>query len=92
MNLRQVQAHSVDVESDANVATNAGELRVDKTLADYDGRDFEGAVGLEEVERVGIKRRFRDLQVSCRIIHRKVPDTVKEAEELAEEPVKEVKS
>lgn len=32
-----------------------------------DGSKLEGAVGLDEVERVGIKRKLRKLQKTCRV-------------------------
>lgn len=46
-------------------------------------------VGLNEVDRVGFKSRFWDLQKSGRIKRWRVPDTFGGAVELAKEPVKQ---
>lgn len=87
---RRSPARLVDVEKNANVATNIAESRVDDMPDDDDDWNFESAVGLEEVERAGVKRIFRDFQESCRFKLRKVPGTVAEAVELAKELVKQV--
>lgn len=74
----------------ANVATNVGESLVDDVPDDDNGWHFKGAVGLDEVECVGVRRRFRDLQKSCRVQRQKVSDTIPEAVELADKLVMQV--
>lgn len=61
VNPRQRLGQLVDVEVNANVALDVYELRGEVLPADDDDSNFEGAVGLDEVERVGIKRSFRYL-------------------------------
>lgn len=54
VNPRHSPGQSVDVEVKANVAPNVDESRV-KAVPDHDDDwDFEAAVGLNEVERVGV--------------------------------------
>lgn len=48
---------------------------------------MEGAVGLDEVERVGAKRRSCDFQDSCNAKKRKLPETVTETSKFATELV-----
>lgn len=60
LNPRQSPDQSVDVEVNEKVAPNVGESRMDVVREDEDDWDFEGTAGLDEVERVGVKRRFRD--------------------------------
>lgn len=90
LNQQQCPAHSVDVEMSAFVATNVGESRVNDVPDDKDNWNFEGAFGLDEVVRVGVKIKFLDLQESCRVKRRKVPGTVAEAVELANKLVNQV--
>lgn len=52
--------------------------------------DFEGAAGLEEVERVSVKRWFWNLWKFYRSKRRKVPVTVAKAEESADVLMKQV--
>lgn len=52
-------------------------------VKDDDDWDLEGAVGLDNVERVGAKRHLRKLQDSCRAKKRKVPGPVAEAFEFS---------
>lgn len=54
---------------------------------DADDRALEGAVGLEDVKRVGAKSSFQDFQYSCHAKKRKVSGIVAEALELATELV-----
>lgn len=56
--LRLRHARSVHDDVNNNIATNVKKTRMYNLLADGDYLDIGGAVGLEEVERVGIKRRF----------------------------------
>lgn len=56
-------------------------------VADDHDWDFEGTVGLEEVERVGVRQRLRDLQNSCHVKCRKVSGNDFKAGELANELV-----
>lgn len=65
LNSRRNSARSVDVDVNANVATNVGESHVDDIPVNDDEWDFEGAVGLHEVERIDVQRQFRGLQVTC---------------------------
>lgn len=90
LNPRQSPAQSVDVEIDADVAPNVDEPRMEAVLEDEDDWDFEGAVGLEEVEHVDIKQRSRDLQEARRFSGRKVPGIIADAVELADELFKQV--
>lgn len=46
---------------------------------------LEGTICLDEAERVGVKRRFCDLQENCCAKRRRVPSTVADAFDLAEE-------
>lgn len=50
-----------------------------------DDRRLESAVGLDEVELVGVKRKLRELQKTCRAKRRRVPTPVAEALALANE-------
>lgn len=66
-----------------------GELIEDAKLVespDVDDRDWvlDGAIGLDEADRVGLKRRFCDLQENCLAKWRKVPDAVAEVLYLIE--------
>lgn len=83
-------AQSVGVEVNAEVAPNVDESRIDAVPKDDDDRNYEGAVGLDEMDRFGVKRRIRDLQKSCRVKLPKVPGTVADAVELADELAKQV--
>lgn len=49
---------SIDFEVNANVGPHVDESSMDAVPIDDDDWDFEGAVGLDEAERVGVKRRF----------------------------------
>lgn len=81
MNPRQSPARSVEVETNSNVATNVRDSREDD-VPDYDDDwDFEGAAVLDEVDRIGFKRRFRNLRESCCAKRQKVPDTAAEVVE-----------
>lgn len=73
-----------------NVAAIVGSSRVDDTSSEDDDWSFESAVGLFDVERLGIKRQFQDLQESCRINCRDVADAVPLAVEVTDELVKQV--
>lgn len=91
LNTRRSPAQSVDVvKVNANFARKVEESHMDAVPEDVDDLDLEVAVGLDKVERVGVKRRFKDLQVSCCTKRRKVPNTVAEVVELADELVKQV--
>lgn len=48
----------VDVDTDANVLTNSRKSCVKDVTDQGDDWDFEGAIKLDEVERVGVRRRF----------------------------------
>lgn len=74
----------------ANIASNAKKSRVEAVPENDNDQYFEGAVVLDEAERVGFKQLFRDLQKSCRDKHRKVPGTIVKAVKLADELVKGV--
>lgn len=85
LNPRQSSSQLVDVEVNVNVASNVDESRTDAMPEDEDDWNLGGAAGLDEVERVCVKRRFRDFQESCHFKRRKVPGTVTEVVELADE-------
>lgn len=55
-------ARSVGDEVSANVAIDVAESCIDVLLDDNDDWDFEGAGGLDEAQRAGVKRRFYALQ------------------------------
>lgn len=84
LNPRQSPAQSVDVEVNANVVPYVNESLMDAVPKFDDDWGFKGAVGLDEMDRVGVKRHSRDLIRSRRVKCRKVPGTVTEAMELAE--------
>lgn len=71
---RQSSRQSVEVEANANVAPDVDESRKEAVPDDDVDWDFEGLVGLGEVEQVGFKLGFRDLQGACRMKRRKVPN------------------
>lgn len=85
---RQSPNQTVGVGENANKALDFGESRIECVLDDDDGRDFEGADGLNEVERVCVKEHIRYLHEFCCIKRRKVPSTVAEAVEVADEFLK----
>lgn len=78
-------AQSVDVEINAKCCGKFRGITYCAVQVDDDEREPEDAVGLDEVDRSGVKRLFRDTQEFCLIEPRKVPGTVTEAVELANE-------
>lgn len=67
LNPRQSSAQSVDVEVNANLVPYADEARMEAVLENDHDWNFESAVGCDDMERVSVKQRFRDLQKSWRI-------------------------
>lgn len=59
------------------------------TPGDDDDWDLKGVVGLDKVERGVVKPRFRYFQESCRSKRWRVPETVAEAVQLANERFKQ---
>lgn len=55
VNLRKSSGQSVDVKTIANKAPDVDESRMKVVPDDADDWNFAGAIGLNEVERVGIK-------------------------------------
>lgn len=76
---------SVGVEKNAYVAPDVDGSSVDALSEDNDDWEFERTVALDIVDRDGLKQRFRAMQKSCRVKRQKVPDTVAEAVELADD-------
>lgn len=70
------------------VVTNSGESRVDDKIKDDEDWGFDGAVGLDEVERVGVTRQSRNLQESFVFKHRKVLDIVTKVVHVVDELVR----
>lgn len=89
VNPRQSPGQLADVEVNAIVALNVDESRMEVVPNIDNGWDFEGAVGVDEVERPRLKRHFRDLLESCRLKRRKEQSTVAEAVELDDKFVKQ---
>lgn len=58
LNAQRSTARSVDIQMKANVATPGEESRGDDVSDDVDDWEFEGAVGHDDVERVGVNLRF----------------------------------
>lgn len=67
LNPRQSLAQSVGVEVNENVAPFVEKSRMYAMPEGDDSWDFKGTVGLDEVEHVGVKQRFRDLPDYCRV-------------------------
>lgn len=74
---------------DAGVAVSGGAPGAFKDLAEPmripkedDDWDLKGAVGLDEAEQSGVKRRLRNLQESCRTKKQKAPAMIAEAFKL----------
>lgn len=80
---------SVDVGIIPNVVPNVDGSRMVVISEDNDDWDLESAVVLVEVRRVVGKHRFRIIQESCRVMLRKVPSTIPDATEPANELVKQ---
>lgn len=59
-------------------------------MAQEEDWDLEDLVEMDSVERVGVKRRLRDLQDSCRTKRRRIPETIADAVGLAAELVSDV--
>lgn len=82
-------ARSDDVQLNDINSTNSRESRLDD-VADVDNEwNLEGADGLDDMERVGIKRQFWDLQESRCVKLWKVSGTVAEAVKLADKLFKQ---
>lgn len=62
---------------------------MDAVGEDDNDRNCKDADGIYEAERIGVKRRLRDLQEFCRVKLRKVPSTLAKAVELREKHVKQ---
>lgn len=87
INPRRFPARSVHFELNAKNTTNVEESRVDNMPVGDEDCAFKGAGGLVDIERVGVRGWFQDLQNSCRVKRRKVPDAVAEVVELADKLV-----
>lgn len=85
-NQRWSPAQSIGTDKNVNVVPNGDESLIDAAPKDDDNCDVKGAVGLYEIELVGVKRRFQDLQEFCSAKRH----TVAEGVELADELVKQV--
>lgn len=55
VNRQQSPVQSVDLEVNAKVVPDVDKSRAEVVPKDEEDRDFDGAVGLEEVERAGLK-------------------------------------
>lgn len=85
VNSRQSLGLPVDVAIIAKVAPEVYKSRPEVVVDDDDDWDFEGAVGLDEVELVGVKWCFCGLHEFCCTKRRKVPRTFAEAVKPSDE-------
>lgn len=87
----EVQGEVANRRQDAQSALSRGALRVVENAVDLEliteedkDSEFEGAVGLEKAERVGVERGLQGLEESYRAKKRKVSKTIAEAFGLVE--------
>lgn len=66
--LRQVSSPARSVANEARILIDAGNH--DQTTDDDNDWDFKSAVSIDDVERVGAKRRLKELQQNCSSLKR----------------------